>query len=92
MPRVTTAATSNTVFSDFYVEDASFVRAQNMQLGYTFEKGTFGFQDLRIYASVNNAFTLTKYRGFDPTISNGDPLTAGFDFGGYPTQEHISWV
>ncbi len=84
VPRVTTAATSNTVFSDFYVEDASFVRAQNMQLGYTFEKGTFGFQDLRIYASVNNAFTLTKYRGFDPTISNGDPLTAGFDFGGYP--------
>ncbi len=84
VPRVTTAATSNSVFSDYYVEDASFVRAQNMQLGYTFESGTFGFQDLRIYGAVNNAFTLTKYRGYDPTVTNGDPLASGFDFGFYP--------
>jgi TonB-dependent starch-binding outer membrane protein SusC len=84
VPRVTTAATSNSVFSDYYVEDASFVRAQNMQLGYTFESGTFGFQDLRIYGAVNNAFTLTKYRGYDPTVTNGSPLASGFDFGFYP--------
>jgi hypothetical protein len=84
VPRVTTAATSNSVFSDYYVEDASFIRAQNMQLGYTFESGTFGFQDLRVYGAVNNAFTLTKYRGYDPTVTNGDPLSAGFDFGFYP--------
>jgi hypothetical protein len=84
VPRVTTAATSNSVFSDYYVEDASFVRAQNRQLGYTFESGTFGFQDLRIYGAVNNAFTLTKYRGYDPTVTNGSPLASGFDFGFYP--------
>ena len=35
-PRITTAANSNTRFSDFYVEDGSYLRVQNIQIGYTF--------------------------------------------------------
>jgi TonB-dependent starch-binding outer membrane protein SusC len=87
VPRVTTAATSNTIFSDFYVEDASFVRLQNIQLGYTIpsaltEKINIG--SLRFYTSVNNLFTLTNYMGYDPAASSGAPIGSGFDAGFYP--------
>jgi hypothetical protein len=85
---VTTAATSNLVFSDFYVEDGSFLRAQNMQLGYTFGEDLlekFKLSKFRVYVSLSNAFTLTKYRGYDPTSSNGAPIGSGFDPGFYPT-------
>ncbi|NBC06336.1 MAG: SusC/RagA family TonB-linked outer membrane protein, partial [Bacteroidetes bacterium] len=72
VPRVTTAATSNLVFSDFYVEDASFVRLQNIQLGYTLPLAFMSANknaSLRIYASVNNLLTFSGYRGFDPAAS-----------------------
>tara|TARA_B100000809_G_scaffold225969_1_gene237292 strand:- start:7355 stop:10387 length:3033 start_codon:yes stop_codon:yes gene_type:complete len=88
VPRVTTGATANAVFSDYFVEDASYLRAQNMQIGYSFSKSKLkkiGVDKLRIYTSVSNAFTLTKYRGYDPTASSGDPLGGGFDNGFYPT-------
>jgi hypothetical protein len=87
MPRVTTGATANQVFSDFFVEDASFLRAQNMQIGYTLNDTALDnlkLSKLRVYASVNNAFTLTKYQGFDPSASSGDPLSSGIDNGFYP--------
>lgn len=86
-PRVTTGATANQVFSDFFVEDASFLRAQNLQLGYTLNEKALDnvkLSKLRIYAAVRNAFTLTKYQGFDPSASSGDPLASGIDNGFYP--------
>ncbi|SHF08937.1 TonB-linked outer membrane protein, SusC/RagA family [Mariniphaga anaerophila] len=87
VPRVTTAATANTLFSSFYVEDASFLRLQNLQLGYTIpkkitEKANIG--SLRLYSSVSNLFTLTKYKGYDPAASSGSPIGSGFDSGFYP--------
>lgn len=87
-PRVTTGATGNTLFSDFYVEDGSFVRLQNIQAGYTFPSALsqkFKLDKLRMYLSVNNLFTLTKYRGYDPTTSTGAPIGGGIDQGFYPT-------
>jgi TonB-linked SusC/RagA family outer membrane protein len=87
VPRVTTGATLNNQFSDFFIEDGSFVRIQNVQLGYSFPKnlsGRFGVSKLRLYASANNLFTLTKYRGFDPNVSSGNPVGAGIDGGVYP--------
>ena len=86
-PRVTTGATGNSLFSDFYVEDGSFVRLQNIQLGYSFSKSVLEkikFDKLRFYVSAANLFTLTKYRGFDPTTSNGAPIGGGIDQGFYP--------
>lgn len=87
-PRVTTGATSNNLFSDFYVEDGSFLRLQNVQFGYTLDeenlKGS-GIEKLRFYFSATNLVTLTKYRGFDPTTSNGNPIGGGIDQGFYPT-------
>lgn len=87
VPRLTTAATSNYVFSDFFVEDASYVRIQNIQLGYTLPQDvlqSIGFDKVRVYAGVNNLYTFTKYRGFDPGASSGAPIGSGIDFGFYP--------
>jgi TonB-linked SusC/RagA family outer membrane protein len=87
-PRVTTGANSNAVFSDYYVEDGSFLRAQNLQIGYSVSDDTLkklGFDKLRFYTSVSNLFTLTKYRGYDPTVSTQDPVGGGFDIGFYPS-------
>lgn len=86
-PRVTTGATTNTVFSDYYVEDASYIRIQNVQLGYTIPKDFFGKTGLdrvRIYVAANNLYTFTKYKGFDPGANSGDPIAGGIDYGFYP--------
>jgi hypothetical protein len=86
-PRVTTGATGNTLFSDFYVEDGSFLRLQNIQLGYTFDADQLEklqFDTVRFYVSASNLFTLTKYKGYDPTTSNGSPIGGGIDQGFYP--------
>ncbi|MBT4679331.1 MAG: SusC/RagA family TonB-linked outer membrane protein, partial [Flavobacterium sp.] len=87
-PRVTTGPNSNSLFSDFFVEDGSFVRLQNIQFGYTFGENTLkgsGIDKLRFYFSASNLVTLTKYRGFDPTTSNGAPIGGGIDQGFYPS-------
>ncbi len=51
-------------YSDYYVEDGSFLRMDNITLGYTF---TYRGQPWRVFGSVQNAFTLTGYSGVDPT-------------------------
>lgn len=89
-PRVTTAANPNTRFSDFYVEDGSFVRVQNIQIGYTLANEFLDIESFRLYMSVNNAFTFTKYKGFDPTTSSGAPIGGGFDQGFYPNPRTFS--
>ena len=93
IPRVTTGANRNTVFSDFFVEDGSFVRVRNVQLGYTLPRKWLAFakvQQLRFYISGNNLFTFTKYQGYDPDIGNfGGTLAAGVDYGFYPQPRTI---
>lgn len=87
VPRLTTAATANTIFSDYFVEDASFVRIQNLQLGYTIPRrltGKAGIEQLRLFANVSNLYTFTKYLGYDPAASAGAPVGSGFDSGFYP--------
>jgi len=85
-PRVSIGPSANTVFSDFYVEDGSFVRLQNAQLGYTFSnKDDSKLQKFRIYISGNNIFTLTEYSGYDPTAGTGAPIGGGIDQGFYPS-------
>nr|WP_315240251.1 TonB-dependent receptor [uncultured Flavobacterium sp.] len=86
-PRVTTGATSNSVFSDYYVDDASYLRIQNVQLGYTLDPKIIqkaGITKLRLYVGANNLYTFTKYKGFDPGASTGDPIAGGIDYGFYP--------
>lgn len=62
----------NTRFSDYYIENASFFRMDNIALGYTFNKlDNKNRLDLRVGAGVQNAFVITKYNGLDPEISGG---------------------
>jgi len=87
VPRVTTAATANNVFSDYYVEDGSYLRIQRVQLGYRIPQAKskkIGIEEIRFYFAINNLFTLTKYMGFDPAASSGQPIGSGFDSGFYP--------
>ena len=78
-------ANSNIRVSDRYVEDGSFIKIKNIQLGYTFKgmSGKSWFSSFRIYAQARNAFIFTKYTGFDPEISGGI-LDTGVDRGSYP--------
>ncbi|WP_296636652.1 TonB-dependent receptor [Polaribacter sp.] len=88
VPRVTTGATGNNLFSDFFVEDGSFLRLQSVQLGYSVGEATLEklqFNKLRFYVSASNLFTLSKYKGYDPTTSNGAPIGGGIDQGFYPS-------
>ena len=93
VPRATTGATSNKLFSDFFVEDASFLRIQTIQLGYTFPQSSYegvALSKIRLYASVNNAFTFSKYKGFDPAATSGNALGGGIDPGFYPvTRQYL---
>jgi TonB-dependent starch-binding outer membrane protein SusC len=92
VPRLTTGATRNTVFSDFYVEDGSYLRLRNVQLGYTLPAtvtSKVGLSSLRFYVAANNLVTLTRYMGFDPDVGSGNPLFAGVDGGIYPQAKTI---
>lgn len=87
VPRVTTGATSNLAFSDYYVEDASYARIQTVQLGYSLPGDLLeriGMNRLRVYAAVNNLYTFTEYRGFDPSATGGAAIGGGIDYGFYP--------
>lgn len=57
--------------TDYYMENGSFLRMDNMTLGYNFENLLRGKLGLRLHASVQNAFVITKYKGLDPEVSSG---------------------
>jgi TonB-linked SusC/RagA family outer membrane protein len=82
-------ANDDIVPSSFFVEDGSYVRLKNAQLGYTFPKSR-AFKRLRIYVQAFNLLTLTHYSGIDPEVNNGNPGTLGIDFGTqYPSSKKI---
>ncbi len=88
-PRLTTFdSNNNSRASDFYVEDGSYLRLKNIQIGYTVPRSLVEkakMKSLRIYASVDNLLTLTGYTGFDPEIgTNGWILDTAIDKGFYP--------
>ena len=77
------------IFSDWAVEDGSFLRLQSATLGYTLpEKWTskIKMQKLRVYVTGTNLFCLTKYSGYDPEVDTRrkTPLTPGVDCSAYP--------
>lgn len=78
-------ANNNSRVSDRYVEDGSFIKLKNIQLGYTISKfpNRIRLNKIRIYVQVKNAIVITKYTGFDPEIAGG-VLDTGIDRGAYP--------
>ena len=86
IPRVTNS-NINWIFSDLYVHDGDFLRISNITLGYDLSHiiKLKAISQLRFYASVQNAFTFTKYNGMDPEIGYGtEGWVSGIDLGYYP--------
>jgi TonB-linked SusC/RagA family outer membrane protein len=93
VPVVTTSINRNGVFSDFYVEDGSYLRLRNIQIGYVLPKKIcekFGTDFVRFYVAANNLFTITNYMGYDPDIgATQGTLSGGMDYGFYPQAKTI---
>ena len=71
--------------SDFWLEDASFVRLKNISLTYNIPKKITKVADIQLSVSAQNLFTLTKYTGMDPEVySESDYGFNGVDMGSYP--------
>ncbi len=82
------------LFSDYYVENASFLRMDNINLGYNFGRIFNDKADLRLTANVQNAFVITKYTGIDPetqTTGTGNDVTTGIDNNLYPRARVFSF-
>ncbi|MBQ9548153.1 MAG: TonB-dependent receptor [Bacteroidales bacterium] len=82
-------AIGQAIFTDWAVEDGSFLRLQSVTVGYTLpEKLTakVHIRKLRVYATGTNLFCLTRYSGFDPEVDTrrSTPLTPGVDYSAYP--------
>ncbi len=78
---------ANALPSEFYVEDGSYLRLKNVQLGYTLPSELtrkFFVKRLRVYLGIQNAFTLSKYSGYDPEVSSNALFTRGVDMNSYP--------
>ncbi|MCD8312901.1 MAG: TonB-dependent receptor [Bacteroidales bacterium] len=83
------AGVGNAVFSDWAVEDGSFLRLTSATLGYTLPENItkkFLVQRLRVYVTGTNLFCATKYSGYDPEVDTrrATPLTPGVDYSAYP--------
>jgi iron complex outermembrane receptor protein len=73
------------LLSDYYIQNASFLRMDNVNIGYNFGKLAHTRTNLRLNASVQNVFVITKYTGLDPEIAaNGNPGNPGIDNNLYP--------
>ena len=82
-------AIGTAVFSDWAVEDASFLRLQSVTLGYTLPENLTQkahIRRARVYVTGTNLFCLTKYSGYDPEVDTrrSTPLTPGVDYSAYP--------
>lgn len=82
------------VFSNAQVEDGSFLRIKNITFGYSLPATLLQrakVTRLRLYASLNNLLTFTKYRGYDPEVNafGQSNLLQGIDYGGYPLARTI---
>ena len=87
---------NNNQISSRYVEDGSYLRIQNVTLGYTLPSeltSKIKMSKVRVYVSAQNLYTFTNYRGYDPEIGsfNQNILLSGVDNGRYPTPRVLSY-
>ncbi|KXX71201.1 TonB-dependent receptor [Flammeovirga sp. SJP92] len=87
MPRDEIEHFNTRTFSDYFLEDGSYLRIQNIALGYTLPKSVLHrlkMSNLRFYVSAQNPFTFTNYKGFDPEVGSQSIFFRGVDRGNYP--------
>lgn len=87
---------NNLVMSDRFLEDASYLRIQNVRIGYNLPQqwaGKVKMTRLKAYISGQNLFVFTKYSGLDPEIGslNQNPVLQNIDYGRYPTPRIITF-
>ena len=96
LPRPSTYDNINNAVSSRIIEDGSYLRIQNVTLGYSLPSdmiSKLSLSRLRIYASGQNLYTFTKYKGYDPEVGayNQDALLSGVDNGRYPVPRQITF-
>jgi iron complex outermembrane receptor protein len=74
--------TRNSFYSDRYIENGSYVRLDNATLGYNFKNPIKYVNNVRLYLSTNNLFTITGYKGIDPEINQGG-VAPGIDYNNF---------
>ncbi|MBK7627941.1 MAG: TonB-dependent receptor [Bacteroidales bacterium] len=82
---------TNTQSCSFYIEDGSYLRLKNLQIGYTIPESVtskVNIKSLRMYVQGVNLFTMTKYSGLDPELG-GDDRSFGIDAGNYPLVKQL---
>jgi len=93
VPRVaykSTGSITNDMFSQRFIQNASYLKIANVELGYNFSDKWFGgyINGVRIYASAQNLATITKYKGFNVDFSGGT-FTPGYNYSSYPTPQTV---
>jgi TonB-linked SusC/RagA family outer membrane protein len=84
---------TNTQSNSFYVEDGSYFRIQNITLSYTLPSqilDRMNIEKLKVFASVNNALTISGYSGLDPSVGGAADTNFGIDLGNFPITR--SWT
>lgn len=86
-----TNSNDNNRMSNVYIEDGSYLRIKNISLGYSLPRPLLkkaGLEQLRFYVNIQNVFTFTKYKGYDPEVGayNQDVKLRGIDYARYPSQ------
>ncbi|MES2775539.1 MAG: TonB-dependent receptor [Bacteroidota bacterium] len=76
------ADTKNSFYSDRYIENGNYVRLDNATLAYSIKKSFKYVNNIRVYVSVNNLLTITKYEGIDPEINQGG-VAPGIDYNNF---------
>ncbi len=93
VPRIaykSTGSITNDMFSQRFLQDASYLKIANIELGYNFPDKWFGsyVRDVRLYVSGQNLATLSKYRGYNVDFAGGT-FTPGYNYASYPTPRTV---
>jgi hypothetical protein len=92
-PRMNANDVNNSLMSDRFIEDGSYIRLKNIQLGYSFKIPYLKVNKVYVYVNAQNLYTLTNYSGMDPEIGmrDYDSFDIGVDRGFYPSPRIFSF-
>lgn len=85
---------NNRIESDRWLENGSYIRLRNLELGYLLPAQVtknIGFNNVHVYVSGQNLFTVTKYKGLDPDVTGNGVNLRGVDYGNWPSSRIISF-